>query len=175
MKTRSQINDVSTLLNMYKKKKITDSSNLKEQKIRYLINNSGEVPADFIQGIEASLVGYKHEKYKNLLKKYDIGLMRFNEDDFPEKFDEAVNILAECLRNTESSLHTLIKESGITYHDMAYYIYSNLVVTVEGNDKSGTIIPLKDLLFQVENITSSVAKLGLKKIKLKDPLFFLDK
>lgn len=111
---------------------------------------------------------YKKKKFAKILADYDLKLRAFHEEDNPELFEESVDIISKCIKNTESNLHHLIKLSGFSYNDLGYYIYSSLVK----GKKTGQKIDEKELILNVERVTEVAVQKGIDRINKNRPFFF---
>ncbi len=156
-----------------------------QERIQNKLVEDGEVSARTAKSFDAYAERAEREKYVAKINRFDeLGLLTFYEDSNPDRYDDAVKILSNCIKSTKSSIKYLIEESEISWDEIALAIYKNVIkigkpiYDEDGNFvrkdelEEGEPIPLKSLVISIEAITNSAAKHGIAELKRKRPFFF---
>jgi hypothetical protein len=148
----------------------TDANELLDNSLR---GSTGKV-LKTTPGFNDALTRYNRDKYLSLLDKFkDINLRTFAEADYPEQYDEVVDMLEKVIKSVRSDYQTLIEASNIDYYDIAKAIYDKSIVPEkEKLFTNGESVDIEKLMQSIEDVTEYVGQKGIENLKKKRPFFF---
>jgi hypothetical protein len=131
------------------------------------------------QFIDKDLIRAKIKKFA------DLNLINFQEEKYPEEYDEMVEILEKSIKSIHSPYQKFIQASHIDYYDIAEAVY-NLArkIEIQAFDAEGkeTIkygptgylkpIPIACLITAIEQVTDAVINRGADQMDRQRPFFF---